>query len=62
MTELEVLIKRIDERITILQNELGNGVAVDYNQYLTMCGEIKGLLTARREITDLKHNLEISDE
>lgn len=62
MNELEVAIGRIDERISIMQQELGNGVVHDYNQYLTMCGEIKGLLTARRELTDLKHNLEISDE
>jgi len=34
----------------------------EYNNYLVMCGEIKGLLTARREITDLKYNLENSDE
>jgi hypothetical protein len=62
MTELEVAISKIDERISMVQNQLGNGEAVEYNQYLNMCGVIKGLLTARREITDLKHNLENSDE
>jgi hypothetical protein len=62
MNELEIAISRIDERISMMQNQLGSGDAVEYNQYLTICGIIKGLLTARREITDLKHNLEISDE
>jgi len=62
MTELEVAISRIDERISMMQNQLGSGEAVEYNQYLNMCGVIKGLLTARREIIDLKHNLENSDE
>jgi hypothetical protein len=62
MTELEVAISKIDERISMVQNQLGNGEAVEYNQYLNMCGIIKGLLTARREIIDLKHNLENSDE
>jgi hypothetical protein len=62
MTELEVAISKIDERISMMQNQLGNGDVVEYNQYLNMCGIIKGLLTARREIIDLKHNLENSDE
>ena len=62
MNELEIAIGRIDERISMMQNQLGSGGAVEYNQYLNMCGVIKGLLTARREIIDLKHNLENSDE
>ena len=62
MNELEIAIGRIDERISMMQNQLGNGDVVEYNQYLNMCGIIKGLLTARREIIDLKHNLENSDE
>ena len=62
MNELEIAIGRIDERISMMQNQLGSGEAVEYNQYLNMCGVIKGLLTARREIIDLKHNLENSDE
>jgi hypothetical protein len=62
MTELDVAISKIDERISMVQNQLGSGDVVEYNQYLNMCGIIKGLLTARRELTDLKHNLENSDE
>jgi len=62
MTELDVAISKVDERISIVQGELGNGVVHEYNNYLVMCGEIKGLLTARRELTDLKYNLENSDE
>ena len=33
-----------------------------FEEYKRLCGEIKGLLTARGYIIDLKQNLEESDE
>lgn len=62
MTALEVLIKKIDELIVKSQESIGEGVAKDYAEYQNTCGFIKGLWTARREITDLEQKLENSDE
>jgi len=62
MTALEVLIKKIDELIVASQESIGEGVAKDYAEYQNACGFIKGLWTARREITDLEKKLENSDE
>jgi hypothetical protein len=41
---------------------LGTGAAKDYAEYQNMCGKIRGLLTAQIELSDLKKNLENSDE
>lgn len=62
MTALEVLLSKVDELIANSQESLGTGAAENYAAYQNTCGFIKGLLTARREITDLKHKLENSDE
>jgi hypothetical protein len=59
---LEHLTKQIDEKIQRLQEELASGGAKDYAEYQKMCGEIKGLLTARLNTTDLKRNVEEQDD
>ena len=61
-TVFEVLNQEIDKSITNLQESLGAGAASDYAQYQNMCGVIKGLLTARLYVNDLKQNMENSDE
>lgn len=58
----EVTIKQIDEKIKQLEDALGARAARSYDEYCGMCGEITGLLTARRYITDLTKNMENSDE
>lgn len=61
MTELELLIKQIDEK----SNQLKDAVVVgnlDHIEYQRLCGEIRGLLTARGYILDLKDRMENSDE
>lgn len=59
---LNHLLRQIDEKVEILQESLGKGVADDYAKYQRMCGEIQGLLTARLNILDLRKNLEHSDD
>jgi hypothetical protein len=59
---LDYLLKQIDEKVVILQEVLGIGEAKDYAHYQNICGEIQGLLYTRRNITDLKSNLEKFDE
>ena len=58
----EVTIKQIDEKVKQLEDALGARAARSYDEYCGMCGEITGLLTARRYITDLTKNMENSDE
>ena len=59
---LDQLAKWIDQRVTLIQQTLGNGSASDFAEYQRMVGEIKGLLTARLNMTDLQKNIEESDD
>ena len=59
---LKHLLQQIDDKVGVLQESLGTGVAQDYAGYQTMCGEIQGLLIARLNILDLLKNLEHSDD
>jgi hypothetical protein len=59
---LEHLIQKLNEQIRNLEESLGGGAAKDYAEYQNVCGQIKGLLSMRYEISDLKQRLENSDE
>jgi len=59
---LDHLLKKMDDKVKILEEALGIGEAKDYADYQRMCGEIKGLLTLRLEISDLRSRLEHFDE
>lgn len=59
---LDYTAKQIDEKVKQLEDALGARAARSYDEYCGMCGEITGLLTARRYITDLTKNMENSDE
>ena len=59
---LGVLIQQIDEKVKQIEDSLGAKSAKDYSEYCEQCGVITGLLTARRNITDLTKNMENSDE
>ena len=62
MTGLEVLLKQIDEKAQQLQDSIINGNLEDFADYKKLCGEVRGLLTARGYVLDLKDRLEKSDE
>jgi len=62
MDMYDVLIKEIDDKVKQLFEYVGTGKADTFEEYKRLCGEIKGLLTARGYILDLKNRMEHSDE
>jgi hypothetical protein len=58
----EYLIKQLDDRVLQLQEALGAGYPQDFAEYKKVVGEIQGLLTARRIISDLQERLRESDD
>jgi len=59
---LEYLAKKYSEEIRNLEESLGAGVAKDYAEYQNLCGVIRGLLTAQREINDLLRKVKEYDD
>jgi uncharacterized protein YaaR (DUF327 family) len=62
MTELELLIKQLDEKIAQLKEAVILGNYEKFEDYIRSCGEIRGLLIARGYVLDLKEKLEKSDD
>ena len=58
----EIVVQNIDEKVKQLQEVIGRGDAKTFEEYRELCGEVKGLLTARSYITDLTKNMEQLDE
>jgi hypothetical protein len=59
---LDVLVNQLDDKINQIQEALGNGSAKDFVEYKAMCGEVKGLLTARLNIKDLQQRVRDHDD
>ena len=59
---LEYLLKRYEEEVKSITESLASGVAKDYADYQRMCGVIRGLLTAQREINDLLRKVKEHDD
>jgi hypothetical protein len=62
MNVLDVLIQQLDEKVLQLQEAVSAGRVETFEEYKKVCGEIRGLLTARGYVLDLKQNMENSDE
>jgi hypothetical protein len=62
MTELELLLKQIDDKATQLKDSVILGNYEKFEDYKKTCGEIRGLLIARGYVLDLKDRMENSDE
>ena len=62
MDTLDVVVKEIDENVTAIKDFMALGNLKNHEEYMKLCGEIRGLLAVRVYISDLKHNLENSDE
>ena len=62
MQALEVIVKQSDEKISQLKDFLSEGKAKSFEEYKSLCGEIRGLLIARGYALDLQQNLENMDE
>ena len=59
---LEHLSSKLDDKVSQLQINLADGNAMDYSEYKKMCGEVKGLLTARLYIIDLQERVTHNDD
>ena len=57
MTGLDLLGKQLDEKAEQLKSAVVVG-NMDHIQYQRVCGEIRGLLTAKGYILDLKDKME----
>jgi hypothetical protein len=54
---LELLDKKIEEQVKSFSEALVSGRSEDYAAYRELCGVIRGLQTAQREIGDLVRKL-----
>ena len=59
---LKLLSAKIDDKVSQLQMAIADGKADDYAEYKRMCGEVKGLLTARLYIIDLQERVTNDDD
>jgi len=55
-TVYDVLLKNIEEHRSSAIEVLAQGSVKDYAEYRDLCGLIRGLETAQREIRDLSRN------
>ena len=55
-TVFDVLRERLQESVDSCEESLVGGSAQDYAQYREICGVIRGLTTAIRELQDLSRN------
>lgn len=56
------LTSKVDDKVLQIQEAMADGLAKDYADYKKMCGEVKGLLTARSFLTDLQERLKHDDD
>ena len=59
---LTYLRDRLQEEVRQVEESLAQGVAKDYAEYQNLCGVIRGLLTAQREINDLLRKVKEHDD
>ena len=62
MNGFDTLTSQIDDKILQMKDFISAGKAESFEEYKRLCGEIKGLLTARGYAIDLKQTMENSDE
>lgn len=62
MTELDVLVLQLNEKIEQVKEAVTTGNFDKFEDYKKTCGEIRGLLTARGYVLDLKERMENSDD
>jgi hypothetical protein len=62
MQALEVIVKQSDDKISQLKDYLSEGKAKSFEEYKSLCGEIRGLLIARGYALDLKDASERDDD
>lgn len=58
MTELDLIKRRIRDRLNDLADELAGGAAKDYAEYKHITGVIMGLAMAERDVLDIQKRTE----
>ncbi len=58
MDAFDVVIKHIDDKLTQLKDAVCSERIDSFETYKQMCGEIRGLQTARGYVLDMKDSLE----
>ena len=61
-TVFDVLTDEYNEKIEQLKEFLASGGAKSFDEYRSICGEIKGLFTALSRMQDLQRKMETQDE
>ena len=61
-TVMDLLQKRLKEQEDSHIQALAGGAVADYAAYRELCGVIRGLQTAQREIADLVRRLKENDD
>jgi hypothetical protein len=61
-TVMDVLQKKLKEQEESHIQALAGGAVIDYAAYRELCGVIRGLQTAQREIADLVRRLKENDD
>lgn len=61
-TVMELLQKKLKEQEESHVQALAGGAVLDYAAYRELCGVIRGLQTAQREIADLVRRLKENDD
>jgi hypothetical protein len=59
---LEHLLKKLEEIKNLYTAPMSEGAAKDFGEYQNMCGVIRGLTLAQREIADLVRKLKDDDD
>ncbi len=58
----EIIVKQINDKRLQIAEILCNGSVKDHSEYKSLCGEVRGLLTAQIYIEDLSKRMEQNDE
>ena len=61
MDMIDVLRKKLRERMNDLADAISSGRCSDFGEYQKLCGVIEGLAYAERDLLDLKQQLEDHD-
>jgi hypothetical protein len=61
-TVFDVLNEKLTAHIAAVADSLSSGAAKDYAEYRDLCGLIRGLETAKREVLDLSRNYMEDDD
>ena len=59
---LELLTKKIQDRVFSVSESLRTGSAKDYAEYQNLCGVVRGLELAQMEANDLLRRLKEQDD